>query len=133
MSSQAHRTIWGFWLFMSITGTGSCMETASRASVGHSGPLTLHVGQVLQLMGPRRCHCCPKNILHVLLGEGRKKKDIKRRICKKSNITTGAVSLLSLFIAAGCAISHAPAVQHSSVPQESAFGSSGETLLRKQE
>lgn len=40
----------GLFVIMSITGAGSCMETAGRASVGYSGFLTSHVGQVLQLM-----------------------------------------------------------------------------------
>lgn len=68
--------------------------------------------------------------LHVVLGEGKKKKDIKRRMSKKFKHHHRSSSTSQP--ACGCAISHAPAVQPSSVPQESAFGSLGETLLRKQ-
>lgn len=108
------------------------METAGTASVGHSELLTLPVGQVLQLMGARDVTPAQRTPLHVLLGEGRKKKNIKRRMSKKSSITTGAMPFLSLLVVAGCAISSAPAVQHSPVPQESAFGSLGQTLQGEQ-
>lgn len=47
------------------------METAGRASVGHSGLLTLHVGLVVQLMGETRCRFCPENISARPLGRGK--------------------------------------------------------------
>lgn len=47
------------------------METAGKASVGHSGLLTLHVGLVLQLMGETRCRFCPENISACPVGRGK--------------------------------------------------------------
>lgn len=57
MSFQADRIIWEFFVIMSITRAGSRMETAGRASVGHSGPGPAADGRKEMSLLPRE-HLC---------------------------------------------------------------------------